>query len=51
MLREENGVLREHLLRLKEEAAEKKREQERVAETLEKVRKEFVELEREKEAA
>jgi hypothetical protein len=48
LLREENGVLREHLVKLKEEAAERRREQERVAESLERARKEFLELEKEK---
>jgi hypothetical protein len=51
LLREENGVLREHLLRLKEEASEKQREQERASEALEQARKEFAGLEREKETA
>lgn len=48
LLREENGVLKEHLLRLREEVTERKGEEERLEETLAKAREEFAKLEREK---
>ena len=51
VLKEENGVLKEHLLKLKEEVTDKGQEEERINNALRKAEEDFMLLEKQKNDA